>query len=178
MARHTRPAAAAWRRPIPPTFEEHHERHAVCTTRIKQKGSQCWAAAAAAWSAVAPNVRTRTADEPLKAGKSYKVVSSSGALRGDDGVEWLKRELDLQSERGTVMAVPPAKELRLKQGHVIYLYRKSSWMNSVHAEVVWGIDDELIDMMDPQKGKWTVTDWSLFDWSLFGFSRERRLWKR
>lgn len=141
--------------------------------RIKQKGGQCWAAAAAAWSAVVPGVRPRTTKELLSAGKAHKVVTSGGALRGDDGVIWLMRELGLQGERGTVMALPHTMEPRLRKSHVIYMYRKSSWTNSVHAEVVWGIDDELIYLMDPQVGKWTFPDWSLFD-----FSWEYCMWKK
>jgi len=134
--------------------------------RIKQKGSTCWAAAAASWSQVTSGVTSWTAADLLEAGKDHKVASSKGALKGEDGIEWLKKTLSMKHQRNEYMAMPEEMEPRLdNHGHVLYLYRYKGWKTSVHAVVVWGVDDDYICFMDPQVGQWTFPDWNLFEFS-------------
>ena len=126
--------------------------------RITQEQSTCWAAATASWSQVCEGVRSHTVDDLLEQGRDAGHVTRRGSLRGDDGFIWLRDKFSLHHERGSDMCDFPLMNARLRQSHVLYFFRTAQWRNSVHAVVVWGVEDNLVALMNPQTGRWEFPD--------------------
>ncbi len=143
--------------------------------RIKQERSTCWAAAVSAWSMVAKGATPIGVDALIAAGKKAGHVAWKGQLKGDDGIKWLAKKLNLQYATGEFMATEPEMLPKLKKGgHVIYFYRHEDWKNSVHAVTVWGVDEDCVCFMDPAYGQWTFPDpWSFsFKWELCMWAKD------
>lgn len=142
--------------------------------RLQQERSTCWAAAAQAWTAVTKGQEEITFIDLLSEAKAAKVVAWNGALRGDDGVKWLADRFNLRFEQGTDLARNSAMLPRLRQSHVIFMYRKSTWKHSVHTVTVWGTDDSIVAAMDPSIGQWTFDDPADYDnsWELCLWQRD------
>ena len=136
--------------------------------RLFQERSTCWAAAAQAWTAVTKGQEEITFIDLLDEAKAAGVTAWNGALRGDKGVQWLADRLNLRYQSGTGLAENSSMLPRLRQSHVIFMYRKSHWKHSVHTVTVWGTDDHIVAAMDPSISKWTFDDPATFNnsWEL------------
>lgn len=141
--------------------------------RLIQEESTCWAAAAEAYTAKTNGMETVPFVTLIDEGKAAGVVAWNGALRGDDGVKWLAKRLNLQWKSGQGLAVNAVMYPLLQRSYVLFMYRKQTWKVSVHTVLVWGTDTNILATMDPLIGKW-----SFVDPASYNNSWELCLWKK
>jgi hypothetical protein len=112
----------------------------------------CWAEAISSWSMVTKGVRKfRRGKDVIDFASGRDVVNPDESLKLPDGMEELRRELDLEFKKfeggGSLSAINIGP--LLKQSHLIVVFRRPGakyW----HFVVVYGVDRFHICFMDPE----------------------------